>query len=964
MTENSGTGGSSASFKPTSMGGKGKWIAIAVAVIVVVAAVAIAYDLSISGNHYSKSITEVQGVGTNYTFQVSYGNSLKSISYQFGDTSAGTSSASGLSNGVYADLSNGNATVNHNYVSGGNFIFESNGTYSSGSKSPTFLAPVKTITPTVNENQSAGFIFTNKSYTTAEISNITAKNIYNSTGNISLELAYYTEPSSGLYQIYNQTVTIYHNGTSKLFKFPYVFNASTGAYSLNVSPVFNLSASAYYGYSVAKIVTYTGYISNMSTGQIVSKNATSVTTYYDFVAQPFSSLVVISAYLKGQVSGTFTNAELELGGFRTLDPQIAYDTVSDEILANTYQQLTIYNGSSVSGYSPYLAAYLPTLGNGVNQHYHNYTATFNSATAGYGTTHTYKIIVAPGTNYTFSINKKATFQNGTPVTAYDVYYSIVRDLLFTGSPGIFNPGWIIAQYMLPGNYFASGTFYNITQNMTYNNASNTVTFHFQVPMSEDLVYQLFYTSGTYITSASWLIQHGSGITFNATGFTNYIAEGSPSTWNTYVELHVDANGPYYLYSVSQNSKVVMEANKNFVSPNKWVLAPSYKYVIIEYISDPTTTYLLLKSGAAQVGGIPSPSWKEVQGLQANHQVNVAQTSTLTLFWYNFNANVNLKTARTTGGTPSINMPFDMFTSLHARRAFNFAYNHNEYLNVDVGNGLFNPAVQFGSNYAGMMPVGMIGGVPFSQINGTSWGQQAGIGFNMNLAHQNWKTFISNWNNNSNIKADGMTFTNVSGAWQYNGSDLNVPIWINSPDPADFNGASSWAKNLAIITGDPASDFPVISSGFPQLLANQVQGNNPMPIYFLGWAPDYPYPTDYLQPMANPLNGSTYPGPNDFTPWWFGYNTSNPYHNVSEANVMYQMLSDYKNGTEQINTSMAMYWFHQENNLLINMSYYTYLLQANAFLVISTSVNFTQAQEYQLGTVWAGAYFLYNDFSPA
>ena len=80
--------------------------------------------------------------------------------------------------------------------------------------------------------------------------------------------------------------------------------------------------------------------------------------------------------------------------------------------------------------------------------------------------------------------------------------------------------------------------------------------------------------------------------------------------------------------------------------------------------------------------------------------------------------------------------------------------------------------------------------------------------------------------------------------------------------------------------------------------------------------------------------------------------------------MNQMLNAYTNGTQQVSTTSAMYWFHQENNMLINMSYYMYLDQANAFLVLSTSVNFTQAQEYQLGTVWVGAYFLYNDFAPA
>ena len=78
----------------------------------------------------------------------------------------------------------------------------------------------------------------------------------------------------------------------------------------------------------------------------------------------------------------------------------------------------LYNGSSVTGYSPYLAAFLPTIGHGVNAHYHNYTATFNSTTAGYGSTFQYKITVAPGSNYTFTINKNATVHTCSSLLGY------------------------------------------------------------------------------------------------------------------------------------------------------------------------------------------------------------------------------------------------------------------------------------------------------------------------------------------------------------------------------------------------------------------------------------------------------------------------------------------------------------------------------------------------------------------
>jgi ABC-type transport system substrate-binding protein len=960
MTENSGTAGSTPSYTPTSSGGKGKLIAIAVAVILIVTAVAVVYEVS-----KPSATSSVQANGVTYTFATAYGGALKSVSYSYGDGVAGTATSNGTNaNGVYLDQSGGNASFSHTYYNGGSYLFSTIGTYSDGSNSQDYVAPVQTITPTLNSTQSAGFLFTNQTYTTA-VNQLNTSNIFMNTGNVALELAYYTEPSNASYQIYKQTVTFMHNGTSKVYTFNYVYNATNGGYAPTSAMTMNLTASSYYGNTVAQIVTTTG-IFNTTTGTISSGSTQSVTSYYDMVVSGVGTVTLISAY-KNIASGTFTNAELETGGFKTLDPQIAYDTVSDEILANTYQQLFIYNGSSVSSYSPYLAKQLPTTANGgVNTAYQNYTATFNPATAGYGSSSfKYNITVAPGTNYTIKINPHATFQNGTPVTAYDVYYSIVRDLIYTSNAQ--NPGWILAQYMVPGNYYVSNTYYNITQNLTYSNSSNSITIHFQKPMAEALVYQIFYTSGTYITSASWLEQHGAGITFNATGFKNYEATGVQGSYNQYIQFNVDANGPYTIYSVSQNSKVVLKANPNFVSPNKWVLAPSYKYVVIEYIAEPTTTYLLLKSGQAQAAGIPTSSFQEVLNMKANGLVNYTNTSTLSLFWYNFNANVNYSLNNTlatqtytTSQMP--NMPFDMFVSLHARRAFAFAYNHNYYLNNDIGNGLFNPPLNFAQNYAGMIPLGMAGGQPFSYFNSTSWGKAAGIGMNMTLAKQNWNTFIAHWNANPNVTAKGMQITNVSGTWEYKGKPLQIPINPFSADPVDLNGATLWAQDLNQFI--PGAVFPIVPTSFTGLLGDQVQGQNPMPIYELGWAPDYPYPTDYLNPMANPLNGTTYPGPNDFTPWWFGHNTSNPYHNMTEANIMHQMLRAYANGTNQINTTQALYWFHQENNMLINMTYYTYIEQENAFLTLSSSVNFTQAEQYQLGTVWVGAYFLYNDFSPA
>ncbi|EQD28402.1 ABC-type peptide transport system, solute-binding component [mine drainage metagenome] len=146
-------------------------------------------------------------------------------------------------------------------------------------------------------------------------------------------------------------------------------------------------------------------------------------------------------------------------------------------------------------------------------------------------------------------------------------------------------------------------------------------------MPEALVYQIFFASGTYITSANWLQQQGAGITWNASGFLKYESQGLSQNWNTNVQLSVDANGPYKIFSESQNSQVVLKANPHFVSPNKWVRQPTIQFVDIEYIALPSTTYLLLKGGQAQAASIPSSSWNEVLGLENSNTVYSIGSST-------------------------------------------------------------------------------------------------------------------------------------------------------------------------------------------------------------------------------------------------------------------------------------------------------------------------------------------------
>lgn len=643
-------------------------------------------------------------------------------------------------------------------------------------------------------------------------------------------------------------------------------------------------------------------------------------------------------------AGTYTAVELETGGYKSLDPAIEYDTVSYEILLNTLQTLVMYKGNSSSSFEPMLAQYLPNeTSGGVNLHYHNYTMK-----TPWGTT--YKVNETPYQNYTFHIRSNATWQNGAPVTAWDVMYSITRTLLFdAGTPG--TPGWIQAQYLLPGNYYTTNTFYNITTNITVNNATNNITFHFQKAMSPTLVYEILgQVSGAAIASASWLIANGAGITWSPAGFQAYKAHGNSGDYNTYVQNNVLADGPFMIQYIVPSQEVVLEKNPNFRSPGSWYPAAQLSHVVIQWVPEETTTYLDLKSGIAQSATIPSSSWNQVQALEKAGLATYYSFPTLSIFWYNFNAQVNVSMAQKVvySGT---NMPSALFVSHNVRLAFAYSYNYPYYFAQQIGNSIYNTT--FAVPYAGMLPKGMAFAPTLSANNRTLTSQYNGNVtvpvYNMTMAKQYWYSFIKS----PDFKALGLSQSS-SGNILYKGKPLVIPIVVDTADPTDLAGATTWATNLmSIING---STFVVTPLAFPTILGYQVQGANPMPVYFLGWAPDYPYPTDYLGPMGLPTNTSLYPGANEMTPYWFT-SSSDPLSSVStvqqQAAVMKEMINEYKNGSAATSAKSANEWFNAMNNNIVNLTWYVYLYQSNQFWIHTSKIPNSHYAAYESNIMTGG-----------
>ena len=281
--------------------------------------------------------------------------------------------------------------------------------------------------------------------------------------------------------------------------------ANSNTMDPNINPV-----NATYTQTGLYPVSLTLVTENTATAQTYS------TTIERTVAVSSSSQPYTLYVYAGKIAspGVINVAEVVGGGPAGFDPQIDYETVGYEVILNTIGTLLIYDGSSTTTFLPMIAASVPTVGNGIN---------------------------TADTQYTFTIRNNLKFSNGDPITAYDVYYSMIRNLLFVG--GVQGtPDWILAQYVVPGASAGipivanatDTTDYNAILNaVTYSNSANTVTFNLVSPTSPTLFFTaVAFDLGCGILDASWLQSVGAGITFSPAGFYSYQSQANENDFNT------------------------------------------------------------------------------------------------------------------------------------------------------------------------------------------------------------------------------------------------------------------------------------------------------------------------------------------------------------------------------------------------------------------------------------------------
>jgi len=674
----------------------------------------------------------------------------------------------------------------------------------------------------------------------------------------------FLEPPSGT----NITITRYDwdfgNGATK----------TVAANSTSLKPAENPSAATY---------TQTGLYPVTLT--LVTENSTSMATYRTSIEQTIAVGSGSQPYALFLYAGVVPNPSVInvavnfAGGPFSFDPQVEYEVNGVGVEINIFSTLLMYNGSSTTQFIPVAATKVPSVANG-------------------GISPDYR-------TYTFQIRPGLKFSNGDPLTAYDVWYSMVRDVLFVGG-NVVTSGWIIAQYLIPGATAGvpimtaandATNFKTIMNALTYSNSSNTVTFKLLNPTVSQLFFTALVLYGASILDAAWLNEIGAGITFTPAGFYAYQNQSNLGSYNLKAQWDPVASGPYMIQGYVLGQSVTLVANPGFSGvPGIPVVNNT---VVIQWVKDAETAYDLFTSGQADIATyLPSDDLALILKQVANGKAAMYQIPSLTEWVFTFTVDINETALKADFGS-QYHVRSDYFDNLDVREAFAYAFNYTNYINEIVGNVKY--GINFGSNYAGALIPGLPDYVPPSQL-------------------QNVPTYDL---------AKAKQLLQQSG--QYN-TPINIPISIYNGNANDFAAAQMWAAALNSI--DPNIVMNPVYVSIPIWYAYAYA--YAIPISEGGWGADYPYPSDFVDNMYK--QGGWYVAPYGWT-----VHQLNSTGHADQAAMFAEMNSLIQIADSTTNATLAAQDYRQAEQLGINLYMDVYLVINNNFLVVKPYMNGYQGQ---------------------
>jgi len=289
---------------------------------------------------------------------------------------------------------------------------------------------------------------------------------------------------------------------------------------------------------------------------------------------------------------TFVVAESEVG-IDTLDPALAYDTASGEVIQNVYETLAFYDGEATDKFVPMLAESWE--------------------------------VSADGAVYTFKIRPDVKFHNGDVMTPSDVAYSFQRGVL---QGGYSSPQWLLAEpffgvgiddiSILVDEGASADDREALSANdpavlvaacektkaaIVADDAAGTVTMTLAQPWGPFLA-TIAQTWGA-VMDQKWVVENGGW-------------DGSCDTWQNFYGMAsaddpfsgiVNGTGPFTLDKFANGEEIVLAKN-----PNYWGTPAKLEKVILKQVPEWGTRFAMMQAGDADVATVPPANRSQMDEL--------------------------------------------------------------------------------------------------------------------------------------------------------------------------------------------------------------------------------------------------------------------------------------------------------------------------------------------------------------
>lgn len=438
------------------------------------------------------------------------------------------------------------------------------------------------------------------------------------------------------------------------------------------------------------------------------------------------------------------------------------------------------------------------------------------------------VLTDGGKNITIALREGITFHDGTPFNASCVKWNVERAMKIFYPDG---PVWMLAEPLKGGAAVESSAFGDGPSSPEFaaafddwvaNSGAIVVLDDYTVRFVLEEAYVPFIAAMTYEVGAMMSPSYA-------------IAHASDAAWATWEDYGVDygefenpmttqtcGTGPYMLTEWVPDQFIQLDQYDNYWRTSTSTNAGAIQTVFIKTNEDVNGRSLNLRTGTIDGAYWPTTNaldiWSNVTETSTDENIFVSTGGySYTVIFFGFNMGIiNM----TTGAV--LDEKVSPFQWLNFRRAASWAMDYDAFLSAAL-NG-------FGVQGQGCIPIGMTG------HNGSAYNWN----YNLTAAVEEW-----------NLAMDQPGFAD-----SLNELDNSLTLYYNSGNTVREQGcllladglSDMWADSNANTTGLDA-DMTVTTQALEWSNYLDHIREKRMPIFFVGWAPDYADPDNYVFPFA-------------------------------------------------------------------------------------------------------------------